>query len=121
MKICDLEIVIENIRGSYKKFADTLDEYPVLGVTFSTHYGFIKGYTGEDKHPLDIFLGKGDLIGYIRFKREDADGGLETKVFLHISEGELEKTLESYKPVIDEVKRIESEEEFLDFIQSFRD
>jgi hypothetical protein len=44
MKILDLKIVIENLRGSYKKFADSLEEYPILGVTFPVHYGYIDGY-----------------------------------------------------------------------------
>ncbi len=31
IQITDLKIVIEYKRGSYKKFADSLEEYPVLG------------------------------------------------------------------------------------------
>ena len=65
MKLFDLKIVIENLRGSYKKFADTLEEYPILGVTFPVHYGYIDGYIGEDTHDLDVFVGSGEIHGII--------------------------------------------------------
>ena len=120
MKLYDLEIVIENIRGSYKKFVDTLDEYPVLGVTFPTHYGYIEGYIGEDKHDLDVFIGNGELLGYIKFKRDDVEGGLETKMFLNVSENELNAIIEAYKPVVNNVVRFNSEDDFMSFIKSFK-
>lgn len=121
MKIEDLVIVIENLRGSYKKFADTLEEYPVLGVTFPTHYGYIQGYIGEDRHDLDIFVGSGDLMGYIKMERDDVDGGIETKMFLKISEDELSEIEERYKPVLAGTQRFNSEQEFLEHIQQFKD
>ena len=121
MKITDLEIVIDHVRGSYKKFADTVKQYPVLGVTFPTHYGYIKGYIGEDQRGLDIFLGTGSLLGYIRFERKEAIGGVETKMFLHISEEELDLILKEYEPVVQEVAQFETEDDFLEYIDVFRD
>lgn len=72
------------------------------------------------KEPIPI---NDDVISFflVKFKRDDVNGGLETKMFLHISKEELEETIESYKPVVDEITEFQSEEEFLDFIQKFRD
>ena len=120
MKITDLEVVIDHVRGSYKKFADTVEQYPVLGVTFPTHYGYIKEYIGEDQRGLDVFLGTGNLLGYIRFERKEAMGGVETKMFLHISEEELDLILKEYEPVVQEVAQFETEDDFLEYIERFR-
>ena len=120
MKIYDLKIVIENIRGSYKKFADTVEEYPVLGVTFPVHYGYIEGYTGEDTHDLDVFVGSGDLFGYIRMSRPDVEGGVETKMYIQLSEKELSDVLLAYKPVIEETNSFKTEDELLAYIEQFR-
>jgi hypothetical protein len=115
MKITDLIIVIENIKGSYKKFRAG---YAVPGVTFPTHYGYIQGYASEDKHDLDVFLGNGSLCGYIKMERPTFPDGVETKTFIHISEQELEAIKEAYKPVVVEVKTLE-EKIFLEFIKKF--
>lgn len=114
-----LEIVIENLRGSYKKFADSLDEYPILGVTFPTHYGYIEGYRGEDGDGLDIFLGSGNILGYITVKRDDVEGGLETKMFLHVTKDELKSISEAYSPVLGEVVELASEQMFFTYAKKF--
>lgn len=121
MKISDLKIIIENLRGSYKKFADSLDEYPILGVTYPTHYGYIKGYVSEDNQDLDVFIGNGSLLGYIKVRRDDTPEGIETKVFLHISDDEYNKIIEIYEPVLSEKEVIETEDDFLSFLESFKD
>lgn len=121
MKITDLKIIIENLRGSYKKFADSLDEYPILGVTYPTHYGYIKGYVSEDNHDLDAFIGNGSLCGYIKVKRYDFPNGIETKVFLHISDDEYKKIIEAYEPVLSENTIIEKEDALISFLENFKD
>jgi hypothetical protein len=118
MKLFDLTFVIENLRGSYKKFADTLDEYPILGVTFPTHYGYIEGYTGEDAHDLDVFIGSGDLHGIMRVNRDDVEGGIETKFIIYVTEKEFEEIKETYALVINEMKQM-TEESIIELIPKF--
>src|SRR5688500_16476752 len=100
MKISDLKLVIENPSGSYKKFADSLDEYPILGVTYPTHYGYIEGFASEDGHDLDVFIGNGDIYGKLKINRDDVPGGIETKFLLGISQDELAAIKEQFAPVI---------------------
>ncbi len=114
------KIVIENQKGSYKKFADSLDEYPILGVTFPCEYGYIEGYKGEDDADLDIFLGSGNTFGYMTVRRDDARGGLETKILYKVSNEEIEQIKEEYGPVLDSVTILNSEQEILDYIQKFK-
>lgn len=121
MKLLSLELkfVIENPKGSYKKFADTLDEYPILGVTFPTHYGYIDGYMSEDHHDLDVFIGSGNLFGILRVKRDDVPGGIETKVMFYVTEKEYEEIEQAYKLVIHEMKTL-NEEEMVQLVTSFK-
>jgi len=114
------KIVIENSKGSYKKFADSLDEYPILGVTFPCDYGYIEGYIGEDTHDLDIFSGSGDVFGYMIVRRDDVEGGLETKMLYKVSEEELKKIKSEYQIVVDSVELLNSEEKFFSFIEKFK-
>ena len=120
MKLFDLKIVIENLRGSYKKFADTLDEYPILGVTFPVHYGYIEGYVGEDTAELDVFVGGGDIHGIMRVNRDDVVGGVETKIIIYVTEKEFDEIEEAYKPVIHEINKV-TEEEIITLLPKFRD
>lgn len=118
MKLFDLKIVIENLRGSYKKFADSLDEYPILGVTFPVHYGYIDGYIGEDKADLDVFVGSGDVHGMMRVNRVDVVGGVETKFIIYVTETEYQAIEELYKPVLREMRKI-SEYEIIALLPEF--
>jgi hypothetical protein len=118
MKLLDLKIVIENPRGSYKKFTDILEEYPILGVTFPADYGYIEGYIGEDAHDLDVFVGTGDLHGFMRVNRDDVAGGIETKIIISVTEKEFEEIKEIYQLVIQEIKKV-SEEEIIDILPEF--
>lgn len=104
-----LKIVIENPKGTYKKFADTIDEYPVLGVTFPTHYGYIDGYIGEDSHDLDVFIGSGDIYGILKVNREDVPGGVETKIIMYVTENEYVEIEKAYQPVINDLAKIDEQ------------
>ncbi len=118
MKLFDLKIVIENLRGSYKKFADSLDEYPILGVTFPVHYGYIEGYVGEDTHDLDVFVGSGDIHGIMKVNRDDVVGGVETKIIIYVTEKEFEEIKETYNLVIHEIRKT-SEDEIINLLPKF--
>lgn len=118
MRLFDLKIVIENLRGSYKKFADTLDQYPILGVTFPVHYGYIQGYVGEDTHDLDVFVGSGEIHGIMRVKRDDVLGGIETKIIIYVTENEFKKIESLYKPVISEIRKV-NEEQIIALLPTF--
>lgn len=115
MKTSDLRITIENPRGSYKKFKAG---YPVSGVTFPTHYGYIQNYASEDNRDLDVFLGNGDLFGFIVMYRPSCPDNKETKTFIQISEKELNAIKKAYEPVIEEVTLVD-QETFLKEIQKF--
>lgn len=119
MKIDNLIFVIENLSGTYKKFADTLDEYPILGVTYPTHYGYIRGYKSEDGHDLDVFIGNGSLFGTMVVKRADAPKGIETKMLFGVSQKEIEKIKLQFEPVIDHVEATESLQEFFKMLKPF--
>jgi hypothetical protein len=113
-----LKIVIENPKGSYKKFADSLEEYPALGVTFPTHYGYIDGYLSEDSHDLDVFIGSGNIHGILRVNRDDAPDGIETKIILYVTENEYLEIEKAYKPVINEMRKM-AEEELVGMLPQF--
>jgi hypothetical protein len=94
-----VKIQIENKKGSYKSFGNN-PNYPLKGVTYPVDYGYIEGYTGEDDDPLDVFIGNhnGKLFGYIEVWRLDVPK--ETKMFMHLTQEELDKILQIFKPVL---------------------
>ncbi len=121
MKLLSLKLkfVIENPKGSYKKFADTLDEYPILGVTFPTHYGYIDGYMSEDGDDLDVFIGSGNLYGKLEVNRDDVPGGVETKIMLYLTQEEYNHIETTYKPVINEIQLL-GEAQIVELISQFK-
>ena len=115
----ELKFVIENPKGSYKKFADTLEQYPILGVTFPTHYGYIDGYVSEDGHDLDVFIGSGGIHGVLRVNREDVPGGVETKLMLYVTENEYMEIEKAYALVINEISKL-NENQLIKLLGSFK-
>jgi len=115
------DITIDQPKGSYKDFELEKNqlEYPLEGVTYPTDYGFIKGYMGEDKHDLDVFVGKGDLQGAIVVFRPDIEAQWETKTYLRLTEFELKDVLEEFEPVLGSHTPMKKAF-FLDFIKKFR-
>ena len=120
MKVTDLEFVIENLTGSYKKFANTLEEYPILGVIYPTHYGYIKGYKSEDGHDLDVFIGNGNIFGAMIVNRDDAPNGIETKMLFGINNEELKAIKSKFEPVINDLLISSTIEEFFEQLALFK-
>lgn len=119
--LTDLKFTIENPSGTYKKFADTLDEYPILGVTYPTHYGFIEGYTGEDGHALDVFIGNGDVYGTIRVERHSENGPYsETKMVFGVNQTEWDAIKKIFAVVTTSMFKVEDLEAWLGLLPAFR-
>jgi len=115
------DITIDQVKGSYKDFElekNQLD-YPLEGVTYPVDYGFIRGYTGEDTHDLDVFVGKGDLQGAIVVYRPDIQAEWETKMYVRLSKLELLDVLKEFKPVLGSHTPMKKKF-FLNFIRKFR-
>lgn len=118
----NFKIEIENPAGSYKSFEvgeeKEGEKYPLEGVTYPVDYGYIEGFQGEDGDPLDVFVGSGDLSGYIKVWRLDIPQ--ETKFFKNLTPEELAKVLEVFKPVLLSHEIISEEDEFLVELAKFR-
>jgi hypothetical protein len=116
------KVVIENPKGSYKSFEVEDDpvwkDYPLAGVTYPVDYGYMEGYKSEDNHDLDVFIGTGDLNGYMKIWRYDVP--LETKFMLDISQEEWNEIINIYSPVIKEKKLFKNEEEFRSTLNTYK-
>lgn len=113
---------LEKSPGEYKDFKIAEgDPYPLKGVTFSTQYGDIAGYTGEDGHPLDLFVGTGDLCGFILMHRPDIPADTEHKFYINFTGEEESAVLKEFEPVLRGHKRFESLEELREAIAPFKD
>lgn len=110
----NLKITIENPKGSYKSFEIENDpvwkNYPLAGVTYPVDYGYLEGYKSEDDHDLDVFVGTGELNGYIKIWRYDVP--IESKFMVGVSQEEWNEIVTIYNPVIKEKKLFGTEEEF---------
>jgi len=93
--------VVENPTGSYKDFQLAEDDdYPLRGVEFFANYGYLPGFTGEDGHDLDLFVGDAENgeCGFFIVWRNDAPK--EHKFYVNMSEEQLNKTLNAYSKVL---------------------
>lgn len=116
------KIVIENPKGSYKSFEIENDpvwkDYPLAGVTYPVDYGYIDGYKSEDGHDLDVFVGSGDLNGYIKIWRYDVP--IETKFAMDVTEKEWNEIIAIFSPVIKVKKLFKSSAEFEKALSLYR-
>lgn len=100
----NLEIHIENPKGTYKSFEIENDpvwkDYPLSGVTYPVDYGYIEGYQSEDGQDLDVFKGSGNLNGYIKVWRYDVP--IETKIIMNVTQEEWDEIVKTFEPVIRE-------------------
>ncbi|HRH31648.1 MAG TPA: hypothetical protein PK950_03200 [Candidatus Paceibacterota bacterium] len=93
-------ISVENQKGTSKLFVDDdeISTYPLKSVIYPVDYGSIKGYIGEDGDDLDIFIGSGELAGYIKVWRLDVPE--EVKFFIQVTPKEVEEIKAAFKPVL---------------------
>ncbi len=114
---------LEKKAGEYKDFGVAADDtYPLKGVTYPVNYGDISGYTGEDTHPLDIFVGEsGDLFGYFCVDRPDVEGGKEHKFYLYLTLEEEQAVFDAFQPVLLDHGRYASLEELRQAMEPFKD
>jgi hypothetical protein len=117
----NLNITIENPKGTYKSFEiegdPVWENYPLKGVTYPVDYGYIEGYIGEDGVELDVFVGTGNLYGYIKVTRMDVPE--ETKFFIRLTEQELKEVCKVFSPVLI-TQNILPEKECLNILRLFK-
>jgi hypothetical protein len=113
---------LEKQPGEYKDFQVAEgDPYPLKGVTYPVSYGDIDGFTGEDGHPLDVFVGEdGDIFGYFQVARPDVTGGKEHKFYLFVTEDEETAIFKEFAPVLLDHARYNSLEELQQAVQPFK-
>jgi hypothetical protein len=96
--------------------------YPLAGVTYPVDYGHIEGYTTEDGHELDLFVGSqtdGEL-GYVVVDR-GANTPDEHKFFLQLSISDLQEVLSQLKPVLIKQERFEKIDDLRKMIEEYKD
>lgn len=116
------KIVIENPKGSYKSFEVEDDpvwkDYPLSGVTYPVDYGYIEGYKSEDGEDLDVFVGSGDLYGYIKIWRCDVP--IETKFAMSVTQKEWEEIVKIFAPVIKESFLFKNQVDYKTLLEIYR-
>ena len=96
--------------------------YPLKGVTYPVDYGNIPGYTAEDGHELDLFVGqlKDGEMGYVVVDRGEHILN-EHKFYAGLTSQEVEAVLEQLKPVLLKHEKIAGIDMLLSAIEEFKD
>lgn len=97
--------------------------YPLAGVTYPVDYGHIQGYTTEDGHELDLFVGEhvsDGKMGYIVVDRGESMPN-EHKFYLRLSDDEVDGILTELKPVLVQHGKIEDLAALLESIKKYKD
>ncbi len=124
MELLDVQekFVLENPTGSYKDFElKNPEDYPIPGVNFYADYGYLPGFTGEDGHELDFFIGTDENghNGFFIVWRSD-EVPEEHKFYIRMSGVELDKTIDEYRKVFVRQQEL-SVEEVVEAIKQFAD
>lgn len=96
--------------------------YPLKGVTYPVDYGHIEGYTTEDDHELDLFVGsKSDgVIGCVLvFRGEDRPN--EHKFLIGLSDEEWQQVQSELEPVLISADTFTDLSGLLNAIKKFKD
>lgn len=104
--------------GQYKAFVDDDDPYPLKGVTYPVAYGYIPGYIAQDGHELDVFVGSGEINGYILVHRPELSDG-EHKIYVKVTDQEEAAILDQFQPVLLANGRYETPEDLMAAIKPF--
>lgn len=97
-------------------------DYPLSGVTYPVDYGHIMGYTTEDGHELDLFVGtsyEGKCGTIVVFRGEGVP--LEHKFYVRLTEDEVSKIVNELGPVLISHEEFASMGELLKTIRMFKD
>lgn len=96
--------------------------YPLKGVTYPVDYGHIPGYTTEDGHELDLFVGlqADGETGYVLVDRGETMPN-EHKFFVGLSQEEAEEITRQLAPVLVEHKPLNGMSGLLEAIKQYKD
>lgn len=95
--------------------------YPLAGVTYPVDYGNIPGYTAEDAHELDFFVGNetdGEM-GSIVVDRGPSIGH-ERKFYVGLSKDEISLVLQQLQPVLVSHQDIRDTPSLLEAIEPYK-
>ncbi|HJQ08727.1 MAG TPA: hypothetical protein VJ836_04585 [Candidatus Saccharimonadales bacterium] len=97
-------------------------DYPLNGVTYPVDYGHIEGYSSEDGHELDLFVGTNPegVTGFVLVFRGD-DRPNEHKFLVGLTEQEWKAIQEELKPVLIESGTFPDPNGLLDAIKKYKD
>ena len=115
--------VVDVPQNTYYDFGlEPNSTYPLKGVTYPVDYGNIPGYTAEDNHELDLFVGSTSdgEAGYIVVQRGEKIPN-EHKFYVGLSAEEVNNVLEELRPVLVEHRRLDDLSELLEKIEQFKD
>jgi len=96
--------------------------YPLSGVTYPVDYGNIPGYTAEDGHELDLFVGlqpDGEMGYVLVYRGENIPD--EHKFFIGLTSEEAEEVLSQLKPVLIKNEKIADITTLLSMIEHYKD
>lgn len=96
--------------------------YPLKGVTYPVDYGNIPGYTAEDNHELDLFVGNdpGGEAGSIVVDRGSSIGH-ERKFYVALTKDELTLVLQQLHPVLIDHQELNDVPSLIEAIAPFKD
>ncbi len=96
-------------------------DYPLKGVTYPVDYGNIPGYTAEDSHELDFYVGNevNGEIGCVLVDR-GARIGNEHKFYVAVTKEELTLILNELEPVLVERTKLPDMQSLLVAIETYR-
>ncbi len=96
--------------------------YPLKGVTYPVDYGNIPGYTAEDAHELDFFVGKAvdGEAGSLVVDRGSSIG-YERKFYVGLTKEELALVLKELEPVLVDHQELSDVDAVLAAIEPYKD
>lgn len=115
--------VIDVPKNKYYDFElEPSSTYPLKGVIYPVDYGNVPGYTAEDGHELDLFVGSKEdgLQGYIIVNRGEHIPN-EHKFYAGLSRHELDAVLSQLELVLIKNESISDIEELISIIKVYKD